>query len=100
MRMLLTGEPVDAVTASRWGLINEAVPGLELESRTRKLAHTISTASSTTVRLGKRSFYNQIDLDQQAAYVAASEVMALNAIDADAQEGIAAFLEKRKPTWK
>ena len=100
MRMLLTGEPVDAVTASRWGLINEAVPGLELASRTRKLAHTISTASSTTVRLGKRAFYSQIDLDQQAAYSTASEVMALNAMDADAQEGIAAFLEKRKPTWK
>ena len=100
MRMLLTGEPVDAVTAMQWGLINEAVPGLELALRTRKLAHTISSASSTTVGLGKRSFYSQIDLDQQAAYATASEVMALNAMDADAQEGIAAFREKRKPAWK
>ncbi len=100
MQMLLTGEPVDAARASDWGLINEAVPGAELERRTRELAAAICSASSFTVALGKRAFHEQIDMDQTKAYAYVSEVMTRNALAEDAQEGIGAFLEKRAAHWK
>ncbi len=99
LQMLLTGEMVDAVTAAEWGLINMAVPAGELAERTRKLANRIAEASSLTVALGKQAFYTQIDLDQPKAYAYAKEVMSMNALAADAQEGISAFLEKRHACW-
>ena len=52
------------------------------------------------VGLGKQAFYSQIDLDQPKAYAYAKEVMSMNALAADAQEGIGAFLEKRSPCWR
>jgi len=99
LQMLMTGEAIDALTAADWGLINMAVPATELESATRKLATKISAASSLTVALGKEAFYAQIDLDQPKAYAYAKEVMSMNALAADAQEGISAFLGKRQPCW-
>ncbi len=99
LQMLLTGEMVDAVTAAEWGLINMVVPAGELAERTRKLATRIAEASSLTVALGKQAFYTQIDLDQPRAYAYAKEVMSMNALAADAQEGISAFLEKRHACW-
>ena len=56
-------------------------------------------ASSFTVSLGKSAFYSQIDLDQPKAYAYAKEVMSMNALAEDAQEGITAFLEKRPACW-
>ena len=99
MEMLLSGRPVDAATASDWGLINRAVPATELETETRKLACHIADASSFTVGLGKQAFYAQIDLDQPKAYAYAKEVMSMNALAQDAQEGITAFLDKRAACW-
>lgn len=99
LQMLMTGDVVDAVTAADWGLINLVVPAAELESSTRKLATRIASASSLTVALGKEAFYAQIDLDQPKAYAYAKEVMSMNALAADAQEGISAFLGKRPPCW-
>jgi enoyl-CoA hydratase/carnithine racemase len=99
LQMLLTGEMVDAVTAAEWGLINLVVPSAELTEQTRKLAARIADASSFTVALGKQAFYTQIDLDQPKAYAYAKEVMSMNALAADAQEGISAFLEKRRACW-
>jgi enoyl-CoA hydratase/carnithine racemase len=99
MEMLLTGEPVDAVTAAEWGLVNRVVPAAELESATRNLACQIASASSFTVALGKQAFYAQIDLDQPKAYAYAKEVMTTNSLAHDAQEGISAFLEKRVACW-
>ncbi|MBV9507234.1 MAG: enoyl-CoA hydratase [Acidobacteriia bacterium] len=99
MQMLLTGEPVDARTAAEWGLVNQVVPAGELESATLRLAEKIAAASPMVVGLDKQAFYTQIDLDQQKAYGYAKEVMSLNAMAADAQEGIAAFLEKRRACW-
>jgi enoyl-CoA hydratase/carnithine racemase len=52
-----------------------------------------------TVEIGKQAFYAQIDLDQPKAYAYAKEVMTLNAVAQDAQEGISAFLDKRQPCW-
>ena len=99
MEMLLTGKPVDAATAADWGLVNRVVAAPGLEAETRKLAAQVADASSFTVGLGKQAFYSQIDLDQPKAYAYAKEVMSMNALAADAQEGIGAFLEKRAPCW-
>jgi enoyl-CoA hydratase/carnithine racemase len=97
--MLLTGELVDAPTAADWGLINQAVPAAELRETTRRMAVQVAEASSLVVGIGKQAFYTQIDLDQPKAYAYAKEVMTMNAMAADAQEGIGAFLGKRKPCW-
>jgi len=99
LEMLLTGKPVDAGTACEWGLINRAVPSDQLETETRRLACHIAEASGFTVGLGKQAYYAQIDLDQVKAYAYTKEVMSMNALAQDAQEGISAFLEKRAACW-
>jgi enoyl-CoA hydratase/carnithine racemase len=99
LEMLLTGQPVDAHTAAEWGLINKVVAAAELASETRNLARRVAEASSLTVALGKQAYYAQIDLDQPKAYAYAKEVMSMNSLAADAQEGISAFLEKRPACW-
>jgi enoyl-CoA hydratase/carnithine racemase len=99
MEMLLSGQPIDAHTAAEWGLINRVVADSELTAETRKLALSIADASSLTVAIGKHAFYAQIDLPQTAAYDHTKEVMSQNAMAADAQEGIGAFFDKRKPVW-
>jgi enoyl-CoA hydratase/carnithine racemase len=99
LQMLLTGEPVDARTAADWGIVNQAVPAGELTAATRTLAAKVAEASSLVVSIGKQAFYTQIDLDQPKAYAYAKEVMSMNALAADAQEGIGAFLGKRAPCW-
>jgi len=100
MEMLLTGEFIDAPTAAAWGLINRAVPLAELSATVDALAKKICHASSFVVGLGKAAFYAQIDLDQQKAYAYAKEVMSMNALDTDAQEGMAAFIARRSPVWR
>ncbi|MGA2041516.1 MAG: enoyl-CoA hydratase [Bryobacteraceae bacterium] len=99
LEMLLTGEMVDARTAADWGLVNRVVPGGTLESESRKLAAKVAEASSLVVAQGKQAFYTQIDFDQAKAYAYAKEAMSTNALAADAQEGISAFLGKRPPCW-
>ena len=99
LQMLLSGQPVDAVTAVDWGLINHVVAATELTAETRKLAARLAEASSLTVGLGKQAYYAQIDLDQPKAYAYAKEVMSMNSMAMDAQEGISAFLEKRPACW-
>ncbi len=99
LQMLMTGKLISAETAADWGLVNTVVPADELESATRDLALSIASASSLTVALGKQAFYTQIDLDQPKAYAYAKEVMSMNAMAADAQEGMCAFLDKRQPAW-
>ena len=99
LQMLLTGEPVDARTAADWGLVNQVVAASELQSATRRMAAKVAEASPLVVAIGKQAFYSQIDLDQPKAYAYAKEVMSMNAMAADAQEGIGAFLGKRAPCW-
>jgi enoyl-CoA hydratase/carnithine racemase len=99
MEMLLTGAFIDADTAAVWGLVNRVVPAAGLESHTRTLARQVAEASPLTVAIGKQAFYSQIDLDQAKAYSYAKEMMSMNAMADDAQEGITAFLEKRAPCW-
>jgi enoyl-CoA hydratase/carnithine racemase len=99
MEMLLTGELIDAATAMDWGLLNRVVPKDRLREETEELALKVAEASSFVVALGKKAFYTQVDLDQKKAYEYAREVMSMNAVADDAQEGMSAFLEKRKPCW-
>jgi enoyl-CoA hydratase/carnithine racemase len=99
LQMLLTGEMIDAHRAAEWGLVNHVVRAAELQSETRKLAARIAEASDLVVALGKQAYYTQIDLDQPKAYAYAKEVMSMNSLAADAQEGISAFLQKRPACW-
>ena len=99
MEMLVTGEFVDAKTAADWGLINRAVPKDRLHEEALTLARKVAHASKFVIGLGKAAFYAQIDLDQPKAYAYAKEVMSMNALAADAQEGMCAFIEKRDPQW-
>ena len=99
MEMLLTGELIDARTALDWGLLNRVVPRDRLREATEELALKVSEASSFVVALGKGAFYTQVDLDQKKAYEYTREVMSMNAVADDAQEGMSAFLSKRKPCW-
>jgi enoyl-CoA hydratase/carnithine racemase len=99
LEMLLTGEPIDAHRAADWGLVNRVVARDELRAETRRLADRIAEASDLVVALGKQAYYTQIDLDQPKAYAYAKEVMSMNSLAHDAQEGISSFLEKRAPCW-
>jgi enoyl-CoA hydratase/carnithine racemase len=100
LELLLTGEPITAAEALQHGLVNRVVPADSLEAETRALAEKIGAASPFVVGLGKQAFYRQLDMPQSLAYDYAKEVMSLNALSADAQEGMCAFLEKRKPEWQ
>jgi enoyl-CoA hydratase/carnithine racemase len=100
MQMLLTGQPIDARTAADWGLVNEVVPAAQLEARAWELAALVANASPLVIGIGKEAFYAQIDRDQHSAYDYTKNVMVMNALAADAQEGMCAFLEKRRPEWR
>ncbi len=100
LEMLLTGDPIDAATACEWGLVNRVVPSEQLAEAVRQLACRIAEASPLVVRTGKEAFYSQIDLNQPRAYSYVKQVMVTNALASDAQEGMSAFLEKRRPAWK
>ena len=99
MKMLLTGEMIDADTAQRIGLINDVVPLDELETATQALACTLAAKSPVTLAIGKEAFYAQTEMPLAQAYAYAARVMATNLEAQDAQEGITAFLDKRHPTW-
>src|SRR5215208_3198356 len=100
MQMLLTGDFITAEEALAEGLVNRVVPAEELDAETQKLADKISEASPLVVGVGKQAFYRQVEMPIEQAYAYTKEVMSFNASFADAQEGMCAFLEKRKPEWK
>lgn len=99
LELALTGDPIDAETAADWGLINRAVPDAELDDAVTDLVARVTRGSAYGRSMGKRAFYAQIGLDQPQAYAVALESMAAGATTADAQEGFAAFLEKRHPEF-
>ena len=100
MEMLLTGEFISAEEALAEGLANKVVSAEKLEAETRALADRIADASPLVVGVGKQAFYRQVEMPVEQAYAYTKEIMSFNASFADAQEGICAFLEKRKPEWK
>jgi enoyl-CoA hydratase/carnithine racemase len=99
LEMALTGDPVDAATAASWGLINYAVPDDELDTAVHDLLSRATRGSVASKARGKLGFYAQTELGQTDAYAYAVDVMSRSATTHDAQEGIAAFLEKRRPTY-
>jgi len=98
--MALTGDTIDAHTALAWGLVNRVVPADRLEAATLDLLERATRGSAMSKALGKQAFYTQLGMDQAQAYSYAVEVMAGSSQTADAQEGMAAFLEKRPPAWR
>jgi enoyl-CoA hydratase/carnithine racemase len=100
MEMLLTGEPIDAATALAWGLVNRVVPTDRLDAEVQTLARSILGKSQAVIAAGKKIFYQQAGDDLDRAYRVATAAMVENVRTEDGQEGIAAFVEKRKPRWK
>ena len=100
MKMILTGDPIDAKYAKEIGLINDHYPLLKLEDEVLKLAKKIASKSNLTIKIGKKAFYKQLEMPLNKAYKYTSKVMTKNMLALDAKEGISAFLEKRDPHWQ
>jgi len=100
LEMLLTGRMISAREAEQYGLVNKVVPGNQLAAETKALAEKIAEASPLTLSIGKEAFYTQVNLADTEAYDHAKWVIVTNLFAEDAKEGLSAFLEKRKPTWK
>ena len=100
MKMLLTGEPIRANYAKEIGLINECFSKSKLNYEVMKIAKKIASKSNLTIKIGKQTFYKQLEMPLKKAYVYTSKMMTINMMAMDAKEGISAFLEKRKPVWK
>ena len=98
--MLTTGKFLTASEAQEAGLINRAVPADQLDSETRTLAETIASKLPAAVKIGKSAFYEQAAMTTADAYAYAGDVMVQNMLRSDTNEGISAFLEKRKPDWQ
>ena len=100
MKMLLTGEPIKANYAKEIGLINDHFSKSKLDNEVLKLSKKIASKSNLTIKIGKQTFYKQLEMPLRKAYVYTSKMMTQNMMAMDAREGISAFLEKRKPIWK
>ena len=100
MKMLLTGDMVDAAEAKRISLINDHVSAEKLNDSVMHLAEKIATKPLSTVQIGKEAFYRQYEMSLSEAYEFTSKVMTENSLADDAKEGIKSFLEKRDPIWK
>ena len=100
MKMLLTGEPISAKYAKEIGLINDFYSKSKLDNEVLKIAKKIASKSNLTIKIGKQTFYKQLEMPLRKAYAYTSRMMTQNMMAMDAKEGIAAFLEKRRPVWK
>jgi enoyl-CoA hydratase/carnithine racemase len=100
VEMAFTGDAIDAATAADWGLVNRVVPAEELDAAVEDLLDRATRGSRFSKGVGKQALYHQLGLTQPDAYAYASEVMASTSQTDDAVEGMAAFLEKRRPAWR
>ncbi len=100
MKMLLTGDPINAKYAKEIGLINDCFSNKKLNAEVLKIAKKISSKSNLTIKIGKQAFYKQLEMPLGDAYKFTSKMMTVNMASQDAKEGISAFLQKRKPSWK
>ena len=100
MKMLLIGEPIKADYAKEIGLINDYFSKSKLNKEVIKIAKKIASKSNYTIKIGKQTFYKQLEMPLRKAYAYTSKMMTINMMAMDAKEGISAFLEKRKPKWK
>ncbi|XP_070247930.1 enoyl-CoA hydratase domain-containing protein 3, mitochondrial [Myotis yumanensis] len=99
LEMLFTGEPISAQEALLHGMLSRVVPEEQLEEETMRIARKIASLSRPVVSLGKAAFYKQVHQDLRTAYHLASQTMVDNVALQDGQEGIKAFIQKRKPVW-
>ena len=99
MELALTGDVIDAATALDWGLVNRVVPDERLDEAIADLLGRATRGSRASKALGKQTLYAQLDRPEADAYTIALEVMAAASQTPAAREGIAAFLDKRKPDW-
>jgi enoyl-CoA hydratase/carnithine racemase len=99
LELLLTGDEIDAPTALAWGLVNRVVPAERLVEESESLARAASRGSLAAKAAGKRAFYDSIDLDLEAAYALACDVMATTAMTSDGREAVTSFLEKRRGVY-
>jgi enoyl-CoA hydratase/carnithine racemase len=97
--MLMTGDFIDAATALDWGLVNRVVSADALQASTLALCETLKGKPRDALAMGKALFYRQMESGIEAAYEDASRTIACNFAHPDAKEGVAAFIEKRKPSW-
>src|SRR6185503_10743570 len=97
--MVMTGEFIDAPTALAWGLVNRVAPPADLDAEVAALAKVLMGKPRRVLAAGKEFFYRQLEQNLVAAYADASEVITQNMLGQDAQEGVAAFVGKRKPRW-
>jgi enoyl-CoA hydratase/carnithine racemase len=97
--MLVTGDFIDAETARERGLVNRVAPADQLDAEIDKLITSILSKPGSALAMGKELFYRQLETGIEAAYQLAGQTMACNMIDDAAQEGVQAFMEKRKPKW-
>jgi enoyl-CoA hydratase/carnithine racemase len=100
LEMLMLGTPITARRAYELGLVNRVVTAAELDAAVQQYVDGLLASSPLVLQLGKRAFYDQLALDEETAYHRAIDVVTENAVSADAQEGFAAFLQKRKPQWR
>ena len=100
MEMLVLGDPLPAHRALELGLVNRVVPPEGLDEAIAEMTRKITDKSSLTIRVGKEAFYRQLESGVEDAYAYTAEVMASNMMSHDAQEGVGAFVEKRKPVWR
>jgi enoyl-CoA hydratase/carnithine racemase len=99
VELAFSGDVIDAATACHWGLINAVVPDEDLDAAVQTMVERVTRGSARSKALGKRTLYAQLDLDDDQAWELALDVMAKSSQDADAREGMRAFLEKRQPRW-
>jgi enoyl-CoA hydratase/carnithine racemase len=99
MEMLLLGEMVGAEDALRLGLVNRVVAADRVVNEAVAFGRTIASKPTRTLKVGKEAFYHQAEMPLDEAYRYAASVMVENMLDAEAEEGIGAFLEKREPQW-
>jgi len=99
MEMLLLGEMVSAEDAKSLGLVNRAVAPDRVVNEAMELGRQIALKPKRTLKIGKEAFYRQLDMPLEEAYAYAAAVMVENMLDAEAEEGIGAFIDKRAPRW-
>jgi len=100
LEMLMTGDLIDAAEAEKWGLVNKVVSGDELETATMALADKLAKKSPLAMQMGKRAFYGMSDMEFGKALEYSTDVLAALCVSKDAQEGVEAFMNKRRPVWK
>ncbi len=100
LELLITGETIDAREAERIGLINRVVPHGDLNETVMNIARKLCKKSPAVMKLGRNSFYNMLDMEFDKGMEYLLDVLALIMSTEDHKEGLAAFLEKRKPVWK